>query len=73
MTQTQMILEYMREHGSITPLEALSELGCMRLASRISDLKNQGYKITKTMARGKNRRDEKIVFARYKLEDDENA
>ena len=44
-TQNERVLEYIRETGSITQLEALKELGVMRLASRISDLKRQGYNI----------------------------
>ena len=35
-TQNERILEYMRTEGSITQLDALKELGVMRLASRIS-------------------------------------
>ncbi len=44
-TQNEMVLEYIREVGSISQLEALQFLGVMRLASRISDLKRQGYNI----------------------------
>ena len=44
-TQNERVLDYIREVGSITQLEALKELGVMRLASRISDLKRQGYNI----------------------------
>lgn len=36
--QKDMVLDYMREYGSITQLEALLELGVMRLASRINEL-----------------------------------
>lgn len=38
-TQTERVLEYIDEFGSITQLEALRDLGVMRLASRISDIK----------------------------------
>ena len=44
-TQSQMVIDYIREFGSITQLDALKDLGVMRLASRISDLKKQGYNI----------------------------
>ena len=30
---------------SLTPLEALNEIGCLRLGARIYDLKRQGYDI----------------------------
>lgn len=46
-TQAKRVLEYIRETGSITQLEALRELGVMRLASRITDLKRQGYAIVR--------------------------
>lgn len=45
-TQTELILEYMREYGSITPIEALTECGCLRLSARIYDLKRCGHSIT---------------------------
>lgn len=41
MTQTDRVLMYMRDFGSISPLEAMRDLGCMRLAARISDLKKK--------------------------------
>ena len=43
--QTELILLYMQQYGSITQLDALRDIGCMRLASRIADLKRQGYPI----------------------------
>ena len=45
MTQTEHILRHLKDNGSITPLEALQEYGCMRLGARIYDLKHQGYNI----------------------------
>lgn len=44
ITQKQAILEYIRTHGSITSMQA-EDIGCRRLASRICDLKKDGYKI----------------------------
>lgn len=43
--QTERVLSYMEEVGSITQLDALRDLGVMRLASRITDLKRMGYPI----------------------------
>lgn len=48
ITQTQAVLMYLEENGSITHLEAQKELGIMRLASRIVDLKKMGYEIVST-------------------------
>ena len=67
MTQCERILDYMKECGSITPLEALRDLGVMRLAARIADLKRAGWQIEKDMANSLNRFGQKIQFARYRL------
>ena len=67
-TQNERILDYIAEKGSITQLEALTELGVMRLASRISDLKRQGYNIKSENVTVKNRFDEKCSIKRYSLE-----
>ena len=66
-TQCQKILEYMKTYGSITPLDALREFGCMRLAARISDLKRQGVNIIQDMETSLNRAGEKVHYARYKI------
>lgn len=69
MTQCEMIMAHLEEHGSITPVEAMQEYGCMRLAARIADLKDQGARIKKTTAKGKNRNGDPVSFARYILEE----
>lgn len=68
MTQTTRILNYMETEGSITQLDALKEFGCMRLASRISELRRAGVPIKRTMEASKNRYGEKVYYARYSLE-----
>ena len=68
MTQTERILRHLEDHGSINPLEALREYGIMRLASRITDLKKQGYPIAKTMEKSKNRYGETVHYAVYVME-----
>lgn len=66
MTQTEAILRLLRQrpHG-ITSLEALQEVGSFRLAARIWDLRQAGYRITSeavTLPNGK-------VVDRYRLEE----
>lgn len=68
-TQNQRILDYIAETGGITQLEALKELGVMRLASRISDLRKRGYKITSEMKPVKNRFGETCYIKRYRMEE----
>ena len=41
-TQNDRVLSYIRKFGSINPIQALADLGVMRLASRIADLKRMG-------------------------------
>jgi len=72
-TQSMRILNYMRDHGSITQDEASKKLGVMRLASRISELKKNGYVITSKMVRVKNRYGETCRVKRYSLYGDDNG
>lgn len=65
--QRDKILDYIREHGSITQLDALREFGCMRLASRMSDLKKLGYSVKKTMETSRNRYGDTVSYARYTI------
>lgn len=69
-TQCDKVLEYMRQFGSITQLEALADIGCMRLASRISDLRHQGIAIGRRTRYGKNRYGDDVTFAEYYLLED---
>lgn len=72
MTQNEKIMRHLRDCGSITALEAMSEYGIMRLASRVSDLRREGAPIVRTMERGKNRYGEVTHYAKYKLEERDN-
>jgi hypothetical protein len=42
--QTERILALL-QCGPVTPLQALEQVGCFRLAARISDLKAEGHDI----------------------------
>ena len=66
-TQCDQVLEYMRRFGSITQLQALQDIGCMRLASRITDLRQRGYAIGRRTKTSKNRYGESVSFAEYYL------
>lgn len=66
-TQAERIRQYMEDFGSITQLEALNDLGCMRLASRISDLKKKGIPIKSEVIAVKNRYKEDCYIKRYSL------
>ena len=65
--QCRRMIAHMREHGSISSLEAQTEYGIMRAASRVNELRNMGYGITTTMEKGRNRYGEATWYARYTL------
>ena len=67
VSQCDRIVDYINEFGSITALDAMREFGCMRLASRITDLKRRGYLIKTETVKVKNRFGESVPVARYSL------
>ena len=67
MLQTDMVLTYLLDYGSITPKEAESHFGIMRLAAVIYKLKQDGAKIRTEKASGKNIFGKKVCFAKYVL------
>ena len=72
-TQCERVLKYMRDFGSINPLEAMADLGVMRLAARIADLRRAGHKISRQTVTTRNRYGRAVRYARYRLEEIENA
>ena len=68
-SQCEKIIDYMQKHGGITQLDAYLDIGCWRLASRISDLKKRGYPIKREMIKVQNRYGESVPVAKYSLLD----
>ena len=66
MTQAEMILDHMQRFGSINPMEATQQYGCLRLAARIRDLRKM-YPIKTTTVNSINRFGKKVHFAEYEL------
>ena len=67
MTQNERVLDYMKRFGSITQLDAFRDLGVMRLASRISDLRALGIRIVAETEKSQNRFGESVSYKRYRL------
>lgn len=66
-TQTDRVLARLRK-GPLTQMEALVELGVMRLGARILELRDQGFDITTTTVEVDTRvTGEKARVARYSL------
>lgn len=75
VSQKQMVLDYIREFGSITPIDAFRDLGVTRLAAKVFELKKDGHDIEKVIETGKNHFGNRTRYARYsfgKGEDNEN-
>lgn len=65
-TQNQRILQHMQQGKAITPIDALNNYGCMRLAARIAELKKQGHAIKSYKRRSANG----ATFSIYWIEND---
>jgi len=62
MTQTDAIRAHLLSGRDITPLQALDDYGCFRLAARIDELRKSGLDI-ETITETRNGK----KFAKYKL------
>lgn len=66
MSQATEIIEFIRDNGSITTMQAFG-LGITRLASRIHDIKGVGITVEKEMVTVTNRKGEECRVARYTI------
>jgi hypothetical protein len=64
-TQRQLILKYISDFGSITPMQAFGDLGVTKLATRISEMRKDGMQFKIDTVKTKNRYGKTIHFARY--------
>lgn len=67
MTQRDLIIQYMKEYGSISPMEAFNDLGITKLATRISEMQKDGVIIWKQAETRKNRFGRPVTYMRYSL------
>ena len=67
MTQGERIIDYMERHGSISPMEAFTDLGITKLATRISELRKSGVEIDKDYEESLNRFGDKVCYMRYRI------
>lgn len=71
-TQQEEILQFLKDRGSITRLQAACELHIFELSSRIGELIRKGYDITSTRGRAVNRNGRVSHFSVYHLNGGEN-
>lgn len=69
-SQNKRVYEYMKQHGSITRIEAMMDLGVANLPARINELRKSQIEIVTEMVEGKNRFGEKCSHAQYTLKED---
>ena len=69
MTQKEMVLKYIADFGSITPMQAFADLGITKLATRISEMRKDGIAFNIQTVKGKNRYGKYIWYARYSFPD----
>lgn len=67
MKQTERVLQYMRDFGSITQAEAFKDLGVTRLSARIWDIRHQSIGVHAEFEKAKNRYGEPVHYLRYSL------
>lgn len=71
MNQRQLILNYICEFGSITPMQAFADLGITKLSTRISEMKRDGINIKVDSVQQKNRYGKTITFSKYSMMEEE--
>lgn len=69
MTQKELVIQYITDFGSITPMEAFNDLGITKLATRISEMRKEGKEFKIDMVKRKNRYGKPVRFARYSFPD----
>ena len=72
LTQHQRVINYIKQFGSITPMEAFADLGITKLATRISEMRKGGMEFKIEMVQGKNRFQETVRYARYSFPEGNN-
>lgn len=66
-SQEQLVLEYLKEHKTITSKQAFEHLGIIQAPKRIFNLKKMGYNIVTTPCSGKNRFGKVVHFVKWAL------
>ena len=69
LTQHEMILDYLDDNGTITPMEAFYQLGITKLATRISEMRKNGIEFDIRTVESKNRYGNAVRCAQYALKE----
>ena len=67
ITKKQMVLDHLKNHGSITSMEAIDNYGATRLSAIIFNLRKEGYSIDTLDIKGVDRYGNSVVYGKYVL------
>lgn len=67
ISQRQLILNYLHDFGSISPMEAFRDLGITKLATRVSEMKKDGMMFKQELVSSKNRYGKTVQYMKYSL------
>ena len=70
MTQVEILIDLMKQ-GWVSPAMALAVAGCMRLAARVFDIKQMGYRVISRSVRGKSRAGKTTIYKEYRIRETE--
>lgn len=73
MNQRERIYDYIVVFGSITPMDAFSDLGITKLATRVSEMRVEGVDIIGEWESVKNRFGKTVRYMRYRLGEQDNG
>ena len=66
LPQKDRVMKYLKDFGSISTLEAMKDIGVMRLGARIWELIREGWTISAETECSENRYGQKTRYARYR-------
>lgn len=73
MNQREQIYDYIVVFGSITPMDAFSDLGITKLATRVSEMRAAGADIIGEWESKKNRYGKTVRYMRYRIGEQNNG
>lgn len=73
MNQREQIYDYIVVFGSITPMDAFTDLGITKLATRVSEMREEGVGIIGEWESTKNRYGKTVRYMRYRLGEQNNG
>lgn len=68
-SQKELIREYIKEHGSITQMDANFDLSITKLSTRISEMRRNGENIVGEIEKGVNKFGVPCRYTRYRMGD----